>query len=365
MAVASAAAASGQLLADNDDAAAAEDPAPCGWPPAVAARYERLGKMGEGIFGDVYAAWDRADARLVAVKRLAGRTDARFVRTGLRELAREAMSLGACRGHPSVVELLATFADSRRSDGDCFVVTAFAGRVNLRGYMELRRRQGRPFREAEVRGVMRRLLAGVERAHGAGVLHRDIEPENVLVDDGDGKKGAKKIAYRICGFGLSEPAAQAEKDDFATLAAASPYRAPELFLGSKEYDGRIDTWGLGCIMAELLAGAGKPFFGGDSSAEVLRNMLGVVGAQGIKNWPGLQRLPAARDPGTELVVRVSPDAGRLREAFPESVLSKDGFEVLSGLLESSPERRLTAAAALKKPWFRALRRRGFGACFAA
>ncbi|KAL6659688.1 hypothetical protein ACP70R_002517 [Stipagrostis hirtigluma subsp. patula] len=360
LAMAAAASAVSEALADGGAAAVAEDdddPAPCAWPPAVAARYERLGKMGEGIFGDVYAARDRADARLVAVKRLAGRTDARFVKTGLREFAREAMSLGACRGHPSVVELLATFADSRRSDGDCFVVTAFAGRLNLRRYMALRRREGRPFREAEVRGVMRQLLAGVERAHAAGVLHRDIEPENVLVDD----ENAKKIKYRICGFGLSEPAALAGKDEFSTLAASSPYRAPELFLGSKEYDGRIDTWGLGCIMADLLAGAGKPFFS-EPPDKVLQSMLATVGARGIKNWPGLQRLPAARDPATELVVRCSPDAGRLREAFPESVLSKDGFEVLSGLLESSPERRLTAAAALKKPWFRARWRRGLGLC---
>ncbi|KAL6637110.1 hypothetical protein ACP70R_024682 [Stipagrostis hirtigluma subsp. patula] len=342
----------GAAAADDDD-----DPPLCSWPPAVAARYERLGKMGQGLFGDVYAAWDRVDARLVAVKRLAGRTDARFVRTGLRELAREAMSLGACRGHPSVVDLLATFADSRRSDGDCFVVTAFAGRLNLRGYMELRRREGRTFREAEVRGAMRQLLAGVERAHGAGVLHRDIEPENVLVDDDD----AKRVAYRICGFGLSEPAAQAGKDEFSTLAASSPYRAPELFLGSKDYDGRIDTWGLGCIMAELLAGAGVPFFG-EPSGKALQNMLDVVGAQGIKNWSGMQRLPAARDPVAETVVRCSPDKGRLRQVFPESVLSKDGFDVLSGLLESSPERRLTAAAALQKPWFGARWRRGLGWC---
>ena len=97
-------------------------PAPCAtWPSAVAERYEPLEKLGEGMFGDVYKAWDRVGRRLVAVKRLSGRTDERFVETSLRYFAREAMSLGACRGHPSVVKLVATHADSARSEGDCFL----------------------------------------------------------------------------------------------------------------------------------------------------------------------------------------------------------------------------------------------------
>ena len=85
--------------------------APCPWSAAVAERYERREKLGQGMFGDVYRAWDRVDGRFVAVKRLAGRTGGGFVQAGIRDFAREAMSLAACRGHPSVVELLATYAD--------------------------------------------------------------------------------------------------------------------------------------------------------------------------------------------------------------------------------------------------------------
>ncbi|KAL6893603.1 hypothetical protein ACP4OV_007701 [Aristida adscensionis] len=323
------------------------------WPAAVAARYELIRRTGQGHFGDVYLAWDRVDKRLVAVKRLAGRTDRVFIRTGLRELAREAMSLGACRGHPSVVELLATYADSRHADGDCFVVTAFAGRMNLRRYMALRQREGRPFHEAEVRDVMQQLLAGVGRAHAAGILHRAIEPANVVVDEGTTEK-KKKVAYRICGFGMSEPAAQAGKDGFSQVAAPTSYRAPELFLGSKEYDGRVDTWALGCIMAELLAGTGgNPLFGSNQSAsEAFWNTLNLVGAEGLRDWPGLQRLPeTACDPATVAALSDFADAGVLREMFTAKMLSEEGFDVLSGLLESNPERRLTVEAALKMPWF--------------
>jgi len=337
----------------------------CPWSAAVAERYERREKLGQGMFGDVYRAWDRVDGRFVAVKRLAGRTGGGFVQAGIRDFAREAMSLAACRGHPAVVELLATYADSARGDGDCFLVTGYAGPVNLRQYMALRRLEGPPLDEDEVRDAMRQLLAGVKRAHGSGVLHRDVVPENVIVGQedviaaGDVLVGRKKMVYKICGFGMSEPAAQAEKDGSGPLASPAPYRAPELFLSSKDYDGRVDTWGLGCIMAELLAGTGEPFFGGKLDTEVFERMLRVVGAKGIVTWSGLERV-AASDRADYLRKHCRKERGCLREVFPREVLSPAGFEVLKGLLRSNPERRLTAAAALRKPWFR---RPGFGGCF--
>ncbi|CAN6231769.1 unnamed protein product [Urochloa humidicola] len=337
------------LQAEEEENKAATAP----WPAAVAERYERLEKLGEGMFGDVYRAWDRVGRRFVAVKRLAGRTGGGFVETCAGDFAREAASLAACRGHPYVVELLAAHAAPA---GDRFLVTECAGPMNLRQYMDLRRREGRlPFEEAEVRDAMRQLLAGAEAAHAAGVIHRDIVPENVTVDAIAASGGAdgverKTMVCKICGFGMSEPVA--EKDDggggSGMLASPGPYRALELFLGSKDYDGRVDTWALGCIMAELLAG-GAPFFGGETDAEVLEKMLRVVGAKGIVKWPGLERV-AGHERAARLRKMFRRDGGHLREVFPREVLSPDGFEVLSGLLRSDPERRLTAAAALRMPW---------------
>ncbi|XP_004975200.2 putative cyclin-dependent kinase F-2 [Setaria italica] len=308
------------------------------------------------MFGDVYKAWDRAGNRLVAVKRLSGRTDDRFVQTALHDLAREAMSLAACRGHPSVVKLVATHADSGRRDGDCFLVTRYAGPLNLHRYLALRFEQERPFTEAEVRDAMRQLLSGAKHVHKAGVLHRDMAPENVVVDRT--KKG--RMVYRICGFGMSASRV-AGKDGVAALASASPYRAPELFLGSEDYNERVDTWGLGCIMAELVAGAGGPFFG-KSYAEVFEKVQHVAGTRGMVKWAGLERV-AGRDRAARLREKgLATYAGCLREVFPEGVISERGFEVLAGLLDTNPESRLTAEEALQKLWFR---RYGFaGRCFA-
>ncbi|RCV25908.1 hypothetical protein SETIT_5G202500v2 [Setaria italica] len=262
--------------------------------------------------------------------------------------------------------LLATHADiSGRGDCGRFLVTECAGPMNLRQHMELRRRDGLPFEEGEVRDAMRQLLASVESAHGAGVLHTEIVPENVAVGQedvvSDGAVVGRRMVYKICGFGMSEPAAlaAAEKDDSGLLASPSPYRAPEPFLGSKDYDGRVNTWGLDCIMAELLAGTGVPFFGCKLDTGVLEKMLYVVGARGIVKWPGLDRV-TAHDQAARLRKLYRRDRGHLRQVFPREVLSLAGYKVLKGLLRSHPDRRLTAAGALRMPWFR---RRGLGGYF--
>uniref|UniRef100_A0A453S1C2 Protein kinase domain-containing protein n=1 Tax=Aegilops tauschii subsp. strangulata TaxID=200361 RepID=A0A453S1C2_AEGTS len=107
-----------------------------------------------------------------------------------------------------------------------------------------------------------------------------------------------------------------------------------------------------------LSGTGASMFDGESDIEIMAKVFGIVGTEGIKEWSGYSGLAA--DQKSKL-----PGKGgvsRLRHKFPSRKLSSAGFEVLSGLLESNPEKRLTAAEALKKPWF-GKQRRGFAGFF--
>lgn len=181
---------------------------------------------------------------------------------------------------------------------------------------------------------MRQLLDGVAAMHAAGVMHRDLKPDNVVV----GPRGDLKI----CDFGMSR-VATAGAPPYTSPVVTLWYRAPELILGSQEYDSLVDTWSLGCIMAELLAGA--PLFPGRSEMDQLNRVFDTVGMQDMKSWPGFARLPRAE---SALCSRARPPS-RLREMFPK--LSAAGFDVLSGLLACRPDRRLTAADALRCAWF--------------
>ncbi|CAM0957696.1 unnamed protein product [Alopecurus aequalis] len=322
------------------------------WPSSMA-RYVRLEKLGAGINGEVFKAWDTQASEIVAVKRLSATGTDGFIISGLPEVLRERKSLTACRGVSSIVQLRDVVVPAIQSHGDPYIIMDYAGRLNLRSYMQLRARCHRPFSEAEVRRIMKQLLKGVKFVHDKDILHLDLKPENVILDDGtedrmqrpkagaiqDGKLKEDSIVYTIGGFGMSRKKERTQTQQ--PVIILTPYSAPELLLRSCEYGDRVDTWGLGCIMAELLECTGIPTFDGASDIEIMSKVDGIVGTSKL-----------TRDQNHR----------RLRRQFPRGKLSSAGFEVLSGLLECNPEKRLTAEDALEKPWFHKWRR-GFGGCF--
>lgn len=289
--------------------------------------YEMLGKIGEGASGVVYKARDRRTGETVAVKRLRGGINDEDLRA--EDFLHEARCLKACRGHPSLVELRAAHCDS----ASAFLVMEYVG-PSLTHVMRVERGR-RPFPEAEVRRLMGQLLDGARAMHELGVMHRDLKPDNILVDDHG--------ILKICDFGMSRTTRAADAPPYTSPVVTLWYRAPELILGSREYDARIDTWALGCIMAELLTG--EPLFPGRSEMDQLNKVFDTVGMQEMKAWPGFARLPRAES----ALCQQSRPPSRLREMFP--ALSAAGFDVLSGLLTCRPDRRLTAADALRCPWF--------------
>uniref|UniRef100_A0A4U6VJL3 [RNA-polymerase]-subunit kinase n=1 Tax=Setaria viridis TaxID=4556 RepID=A0A4U6VJL3_SETVI len=95
--------------------------------------------------------------------------------------------------------------------------------------------------EADVRRIMRRLLPGAEAMHQHGIVHRHIKPENILY--------------------------AAEKDPPHWIIGTIPYMAPEALLENPDYDTLVDSWSLGCVMAELL-GDDVPFAGEDITGQL-------------------------------------------------------------------------------------------------
>ncbi|CAD6206992.1 unnamed protein product [Miscanthus lutarioriparius] len=123
------------------------------------------------------------------------------------------------------------------------------------------------------------------------------------------------------------------------------YMAPEMLLGKPDYDALVDTWSLGCVMAELINGS--PLFVHTNAAGQLAAIFDVLGVPDETTWPWFSSTPFA----TQVQVIYVKRRNLLREVFPKTKLSEKGFQVLSGLLTCNPDKRLTAAAALKHPWF--------------
>ncbi|PAN20787.1 hypothetical protein PAHAL_3G411100 [Panicum hallii] len=317
-------------------AAAASPRAPLAVKTSTTSRYEKMEAVGAGAFGVVYRARDRRTGEIVAMKCLNaddfddGPLGSMF--------ADEVGALEACRGVPCVVQL----RDSCRRDpatGEAFIVMEFVGPA-LRDAARGGRSGGvRRHSEGEARRIARQLLAGAAGMHAAGLMHRDLKPDNVLVDARGGLK--------ICDLGRSR--ATADGPPYSNPVVARNYRAPELLLGRTDYDAGIDAWAIGCIVAELLAG--NLLFYGDSNKEHLSEVLNVLGTNDIREWSRCpDRLPSGCGP-TSFLPDLFPSSPELAMAIGRPSLSEAGFEVLSGLLRCNPEKRMTAAHALKHRWF--------------
>lgn len=134
------------------------------------------------------------------------------------------------------------------------------------------------------------------------VLHRDLKPQNLLVDS----VGHIKLAD----FGLARSfnlPMRAYTHEVVTLW----YRAPEILLGTKLYATGVDIWSLGCIFAEMVRTKfmirselahyinvfkvlRKPLFGGDSEIDQLYRIFRAMGTPNEKTWPGVSQLPDYR-----------------------------------------------------------------------
>nr|CAB3493757.1 unnamed protein product [Digitaria exilis] len=283
--------------------------------------------LGEGGFGAVVRARHRATGQPVAIKRL---------RTGGDQTAllRESLFLkAASAGNPFVVGSRGLARDPATL-GLCLVMDC--GGTSLHDALRPQRNGGPPLAEATVCGAMWQLLTGAKKMHDAHIMHRDIKPENILVGDDH---------LRFCDFGLA--VYMAERPPY-TVAGTLWYMAPEMLLGKQDYDALVDTWSLGCVMAELVGGVA--LFQGCDDEDQLCAIFEVLGVpDGDKAWPWFSTTPFATKMDEADKKWLNHDY--LRQLFPETKLSKDGFEVLSGLLTVNPDKRLTAAAALKHSWF--------------
>ncbi|XP_038721085.1 probable serine/threonine-protein kinase At1g54610 isoform X2 [Tripterygium wilfordii] len=213
-----------------------------GWTPRRADTFEKLDKIGQGTYSNVYKARDSLTGKIVALKKV--RFD-NLEPESVKFMAREILIL-RCLDHPNVVKLEG-LATSRMS---CSLYLVFE-------YMEhdlagLAASPGIRFTEPQVKCYMLQLLSGLEHCHNRHVLHRDIKGSNLLIDNG----GILKIAD----FGLASFFDPNHKQPMTSRVVTLWYRPPELLLGATDYGVGVDLWSAGCILAELLAG--KPIMPG-------------------------------------------------------------------------------------------------------
>ncbi len=204
--------------------------------------YELRRLIGAGGMGAVYLAYERATARLVALKRIEDVED----QDAVRRFAREVRVLSRM-AHPLIVRFVETGVDGA---GTPFVVTEYVPGGNLEDYM---RRTGKPAVQTGV-DLIRQVLEALQYLHTWPVIHRDIKPENILLRP-SAELGAHSVA--LADFGISsyyELAGGTRLTKPGTRMGTLMFMPPEQVLDAREAREPADTYATGVTLYYLLTG---------------------------------------------------------------------------------------------------------------
>jgi serine/threonine protein kinase len=205
----------------------------------LSGRYEVLSPLAQGGMGAVYEARDLVNGERVALKIL--RAEHAADDAMRRRFRREGAVLKAL-DHPGIVGLRELGVED---DGLVFLVTELVAGPSLRQ----RLREGSPVGLRELDRWVESLCEALQAAHTHGVIHGDLKPDNVvLVGASDASRP------RLLDFGASKVLGLDRLTATGELAGTPAYMAPELFIPGGELDVRVDVYGLGVLLYELLSG---------------------------------------------------------------------------------------------------------------
>jgi protein kinase len=291
--------------------------------------YTLLERIGSGAYSTVYRAVEKGRGTSVAIKELTGPTT-----WAAAQALPEVVAARALPAHEGLLRLRAL----HRVGSRVFLVMDLCEGSLLEALAARGGGGGLP--EPQVRYVVRRLLAALAALHGAGYMHRDVKPENVLLLAGGGRPVLADFGQlRAAGGGGGGGGAP-----LTPYVSTRWYRAPEVLLRSPAYGAAVDVWATGALMAELLAG--RPVFPGASEADQVFRLCAALGPPPPGEWPEAAALAAAA--GVPLRCDV---AHRGVAALLPPGTSPAAVAAVAALLTWCPARRPTSAAALGLPFF--------------
>ncbi|BFZ13840.1 hypothetical protein BsWGS_16878 [Bradybaena similaris] len=283
--------------------------------------------IGNGSFGVVYQAKLTETGELVAIKKVL--QDKRFKNRELQIMRR--------LEHQNIVKLKYFFYSTGEKKDEVFL------NLVLEFVPETVYRVARHYSKSKqtipilyIKLYMYQLFRSLAYIHSQGVCHRDIKPQNLLLDPETG-------VLKLCDFGSAKVLVRGEPN--VSYICSRYYRAPELIFGATDYTCQIDVWSAGCVLAELLLG--QPIFPGDSGVDQLVEIIKVLGT-----------------PTREQIREMNPNYSEFKfpqiKAHPWSKVFRprtpqEAVILVSRLLEYTPSGRMTPLEACAHAFFDELR----------
>lgn len=284
--------------------------------------YLKIEKIGEGTYGVVYKGRHKKTNRHVALKKIRLESEEEGIpSTAIREI-----SFLKELQHANIVCL----EDVLMQEAKLYLVFEFLS-MDLKKYMDTIP-NGKYLDDRLVKSYLHQILQGIQFCHQRRVLHRDLKPQNLLID----KSGTIKLAD----FGLARAfgiPCRAYTHEVVTLW----YRAPEVLLGQARYTAALDMWSIGCIFAEMVMK--RPLFHGDSEIDQIFRIFKILSTPHEDNWPGVTSLPDYKN----LFPKWRKDT--LNTSVHR--LDDAGLDLLRALFTYNPNKRISAKKALVHDYF--------------
>jgi len=282
-------------------------------------RYKILKLVGDGGYGSVYKALNKTTGEIVAIKRMKKKFTSWEECMSLREIK----SLRKL-SHSNIIKLKEVI---RVNDELNFIFEFLEQNI-----YQIMRNNPSILTNKMIKSIIKQSLQGLAYMHRSGFFHRDMKPENLMIQSG---------VLKIVDFGLAREIRS--KPPFTDYVSTRWYRAPEILLRSTSYNSPVDIFALGAIMAELYLL--QPLFPGTNERDQLLKICGVLGNPTIQSWSEGCRLASKVGftfPNTTPI--------GLQKVIPNAPI--EAIDLMLKMMRLDPQKRPTASECLEHPFLK-------------
>lgn len=287
--------------------------------------YEIISKIGRGKYSEVFDGINIINEQPCVIKVLKP--------VKIKKIYREVKILKNLTGGPNIIGLLDIVRDEHSK-----IPALIFEKINNLDFRVLYPK----FTDTDIKYYFTQLLIALNYSHSMGIIHRDVKPQNIMIDPLN-----KKL--RLIDWGLAE--FYHAGMDYNVRVASRYHKGPELLINLQQYDYSLDLWSVGCMLAAIIFKK-EPFFRGDSNNDQLVQIAKVLGTKDLMNYVNKYGIKLSEDYDSILGDYTRKPWSSFINNDNQHLISNEVIDLIDKLLTYDHQLRPTANEALAHPFFK-------------